>query len=50
MGVDMSELTHDQFRRISSEARRKGIPWAMLLAAAALIGVAVGCALLAFGV
>lgn len=46
----MNDMTHEQFRRFSNEARRKTVPWVMLLLAAGLIGTAVTLALLAFGI
>lgn len=46
----MNGMTHEQFRRFSSEARRKTVPLVMLLLAAGFIGMAVALALLAFGI
>lgn len=33
-------------RRVSRETQRRGVPWAMFLLGAILIGLAVGCAVL----
>lgn len=44
----MNTKTQQYLKRVSSETKRRGVPWALLIAAGICIGAAVLCGVYAF--